>query len=304
MEDISRRDFMSRSVRAAIGLAALTAVPDWGLAQATPQPLVVVRNGAPGAMARKAVEALGGMGQFVKKGQSVLVKPNIGWDRVPQQAATTNPDVVAEVVKMCLESGASRVRVLDRTCNEPRRCYLRSGIEAAAKSAGAEVRYIVDSRFKDVAIPNGELIKSWPFYLDALESDVCINVPIAKHHSMSRVTLGFKNLMGLMGGDRGELHNKFMTKIVDLNMAVKPSLTIIDAYRVLMRNGPTGGNLADVSEMKTVMASTDRVAIDAFALKLFGVQPREAEFITIAAGRGMGIADLARVKITELNMAV
>ncbi len=298
MQDIDRRDFLRKSLVAG---AVLTTCPTWLDAALPDSDLVVARNGAPAEMVRQAVAALGGMSQFVKKGDSVLLKPNIGWDRLPEQAANTNPEAVAEVVKLCLEAGAGKVRVLDRTCNEPRRCYMRSGIEAAAKAAGAEVRHIVESRFQDVAIPDGELIKSWPVYRDAIESDVIINIPIAKDHNISRVTLGFKNMMGVLGGDRGALHDKFMTKIVDINLAFKPSLTIIDGYRTLMRNGPTGGNLADVAQKKTIIISADRVAADAFAMQLFDINPAEVEYLRIAERRGLGHLDLKRVKVKEIN---
>ena len=285
-----------------MGVALSTAPVMNKLLLAAPQypDLVVVKNGTPAEMVRKAVEALGGMSRFVKKGQTVLVKPNIGWDRLPEQAANTNPEEVAEVVKMCKEAGAKRVRVLDRTCNQPRRCYKRSGIEKAVKAVGGEVRHVVPSRFKEIRIPGGELLKSWPIYRDALEADVIINIPIAKDHSISRVTLGFKNLMGLLGGDRGALHNHFMTKIVDINLVIKPALTIIDAYRVLVRNGPSGGNLADVEEKRVVIAGTDRVAVDAYAVTLFDINPEDLEYLKIAEKRGLGHIDYTKVNMKEI----
>jgi uncharacterized protein (DUF362 family) len=304
MEKITRRDFIRLGAGAGLALTALPGSPEWlQAAESTPE-LAIARNGAPGLMVRKAVEAIGGMGKFVKKGQTVLLKPNIGWDRLPEQAANTNPEAVAEVVRMCLEAGAGKVRVLDRTCNEPRRCYLRSGIEKAAKEAGAEVRHIVESRFQDLPISGGELLTTWPVYRDAVESDVIINMPIAKHHNISGVTLGFKNLMGLLGGDRGSLHNHFMTKIVDINMAIKPALTIIDAYRIMLRNGPTGGSLADVAEKKIIIASSDRVAVDAWAMGLFNIDPATIEYLRIAEKRGLGRLDLKRVRIQEINLGV
>jgi uncharacterized protein (DUF362 family) len=297
--NMDRRQFLHTSVSAGVLLSAHSLLSD-----ATPSPSVlsVVRNGSAAEMVRRAVEALGGMSSFVKKGQTVLLKPNIGWDRTPEQAANTNPEAVAQVVKMCFEAGAGQVRIVDRTCNEAQRCYTRSGIEKVATAAGAQVRHIVDSRFKDVSIPQGKLVQSWPLYRDVLEADVIINMPIAKHHSISRVTLGFKNMMGMMGGDRGSIHNSFMTKIVDINMAIKPTLTIIDAYRVLMHNGPSGGNLADVVEKKTIVAGSDRVAVDAYAMSMFNVNPLEVEYLKSAHQRGMGELDLKNVKITEINM--
>jgi uncharacterized protein (DUF362 family) len=296
---MDRRQFLHSSVSAGLFLSAHSLLSDTAPSTSV---LSVVRNGSAAEMVRRAVDALGGMSQYVKKGQTVLLKPNIGWDRTPEQAANTNPEAVAEVIKMCFEAGAGQVRVVDRTCNEAQRCYTRSGIEKAATAAGAQVRHIVDSRFKDVSIPQGKLIQNWPLYRDVLEADVIINMPIAKHHTISRVTLGFKNMMGMMGGDRGAIHSNFMTKIVDINTAIKPTLTLIDAYRVLMHNGPSGGNLADVVEKKTILASTDRVAVDAYAMSMFNVNPYEVEYLKLAHQRGMGELDLKNVKITEINM--
>ncbi len=294
---MQRRDFFKY---AGAGLALSTGLLAADSVKATSR-IAVCRNGQPADLVRKAIDSLGGMSQFVKKGQTVLLKPNIGWDRSPEQAANTNPEALAQVIKLCLAAGAKRVRVLDRTCHEARRCYEHSGIEKAAVAAGAQVRHIVDSRFTDVAIPQGELIKSWKFYQDALEADVIINMPIAKDHGISRVTLGFKNIMGLLGGQRGALHNKFMTKIVDINMAIKPALTIIDAWRILVRNGPTGGNLADVVEKQTIIAGADRVAVDAYAMSLFDINPMQVEYLQTASKRGLGELDLKLVHVMEVN---
>jgi len=301
MHSLNRRQFIARTLYAGAAVSAFAAGHSSVLAQSDEE-LIVVKNGSAAAMVRKAVDSLGGMSRFVKKNQTVLVKPNIGWDRVPEQAANTNPDVVAEVVRMCFEAGAKRVRVLDRTCNEARRCYKRSGIEKAAADAGAEVRYIVDSRFENVDIPNGVLLKSWPVYRDALETDVLINIPIAKHHGIARLTLGFKNLMGLLGGNRGQIHQDFMTKIVDIAQIIKPHLTIVDAYRILLQNGPTGGNLLDVAQTKTIIAGTDRVAVDTCAVSLFDITLNELEYLKIAAQRGLGKMDLTKVKKKEILM--
>lgn len=265
--------------------------------------LAVVQNGDPAALIQKAVDMLGGISRFVKKGNVVVVKPNIGWDRVPEQAATTNPEVVAAIVRLCKQAGASKVKVFDKTCNQAKRCYLRSHIEKAAREAGAEVTHIYEQKFQKVNIPNGKDLKFWDFYRDALEADVFINVPIAKHHSMARVTLGLKNIMGVIGENRGKIHNNFDVKIIDLNLIIKPQLTIIDAVRVLMNNGPTGGNLNDVKEMNTVIAGVDRVAVDAYGATLFGLQPAELGFLVEAKNRGLGTMDLNTLKIERVNLS-
>jgi uncharacterized protein (DUF362 family) len=298
---MKRRDFLKSSAGAA---AALTFLPPSTIlyGQSNGPDLVVTQDGTPEMLVRKAVDALGGMSRFVSKGDEVVIKPNISWDRVPPQAATTNPDVVAEVVRMCLEAGAKRVKIFDRTLNEPKRCYKRSGIEEAAKEAGADVQHIYDRRFKMVRFPEGELIKSWELYQDVLEADCIINVPIAKHHSIGGMSLGMKNLMGFLGGNRGKFHRDFNVKIVDLNTQVKPDLTILDAYRMLLRNGPSGGNLADVEEKKMVIAGTDVVSVDSYGATLFNLQPQRVAFLQEAQKRGLGESDLQKLHIQTISL--
>ncbi|MBN1998335.1 DUF362 domain-containing protein [candidate division KSB1 bacterium] len=303
MSELNRRDFIAKTALAGCATASFTTAPVSVNAQDHPQ-LVVAKNSSPAELVKNAVEGLGGMGRFVKRGQSVLIKPNIGWNRIPDQAANTNPEAVAQVVKMCLNAGAKRVRVLDRTCAPAKSCYKNSGIEKLANEAGAEVRHVVESRFQEVKIPNGKLVKSWLFYKDALESDVLINMPIAKHHTISGITLGFKNFLGILGGERGKLHTDFMTKVVDINLAVKPALTIIDAYRILLRNGPSGGNLDDVAIKKTIIAGTDRVAVDAYAATLFDVELSQLEYLKIASEKGLGTLELDKVAIKEIDLSI
>ena len=235
--------------------------------------LAVVTDGDPTSLARTAVELIGGMKRFVSKGDVVVVKPNIGWDRNPEQAANTNPEVVAEVVKMCLEAGAKKVRVFDRTCNSASRCYRNSGIEKAASEAGADVSQVVSAGFSDMKLPEAEVLKEWPLYKPALEADVLINVPIAKNHGLTYLTMGIKNLMGIMGGDRGKVHWNIDDKLADLANFVRPQLTILDAYRTLVKNGPQGGSLKDVRETKTVIAGTQLATVDAYGATLLGIKP-------------------------------
>jgi len=269
---------------------------------APPMDLAVVKNADPATLVRKSIEMLGGIEKFVKKGDVVVVKPNIGWDRVPRQAATTNPEVIAEIVRLCKQAGAKKVQIFDRTCNQARRCYARSQIEKAAKSVGADISYVYPQKFQKVRIPEGKLLKSWEFYRDALKADVFINVPIAKHHSLSRVTLGLKNMMGILGGNRGKIHNHFDVKIVDLNTVIKPQLTILDAVRILLRNGPQGGNLNDVKQLDTIIAGVDPVAVDAYGATLFGLKPAELGFLREAHSRGLGKMDLETLKIEMVNL--
>lgn len=301
MSNINRREFIKKTTK--VGLtASILQNTDISFSK-TKSEISIVKNNSPEQLVRKAIDQLGGMERFVKKGQTVFLKPNMSWDRLPEQAANTNPEAVAQVVKMCLQAGAKKVRIVDKTCNAARRCYKQSKIEDMASAAGAEVRYIVDSRFTSVDIPQGELLKRWSFYKDVLEFDVFINMPIAKHHGVSGVTLGMKNIMGVIGERRGDIHKDFDIKIVDLNTVISPALTIIDAYRVLVRNGPSGGNLDDVEERKTVIAGTDRVAVDAYALTLFNQNPVNIKYLVHAYNRGLGEIDLSKIIVHEFNFS-
>ena len=207
--------------------------------------MTIITGDDPAQLARQALEELGGVRRFIARGDVVLLKPNIGWDRTPEQAANTNPDVVAEIILHCLNAGARRVVVTDVSCNDPRRCFQRSGIAEAAQLAGAEVRLPDPSMFKEVDL-QGEVLRAWPVLDLFLNADKIINIPIAKHHSLTGTTLGMKNWYGMLGGPRHQLHQRIHESLVDLADFVRPTLTVIDSYRILVRNGPTGGNLQDV----------------------------------------------------------
>jgi len=306
MSKIKRRDFIKIAGLSGMAITGFVGTPPLlGKTQpvATSMDLTVVQNGEPAEMVRKTLEMLGGMEKFVKKGNTVLVKPNIGWDRVPEQAATTNPYVVAEIIRLCKKAGAKKVMVFDRTCNQAKRCYARSQIEKMAEAAGADVSHIYKQKFQKVKIADGRKLQSWEFYRDALKADVFINVPIAKHHSLSKVTLGLKNIMGIIGGERGKIHNLFNAKIVDLNTVVKPQLTIIDAVRILMDNGPQGGSLNDVKQMNTIIAGVDPVAVDAYGATLFDLKPEQLGFLKEAADRGLGNMNIDKLKVEKVNLA-
>jgi uncharacterized protein (DUF362 family) len=262
----------------------------------TPAQISVITGPDPAAVVKRSIEAIGGIESFVSKGDVVVVKPNIGWDRTPEQAADTNPAVVATLVELALAAGAKKVKVFDNTCNSAKRCYTNSGIEEAARGAGADVFFIDERKFKKVNL-GGEVLKEWPVYADALEADKIINVPIAKHHTLARITLSMKNFMGLIGGSRNLLHQKIDTNIVDLAAFFKPALTVLDAVRVLTANGPQGGNLADVKQLNTVAASRDQVAIDAFGATLFGMTPDDLPHVREANARGLGVKDLAALAV-------
>jgi len=265
--------------------------------------LVVARNGDPEDMVRKAVEALGGMNRFVKSGDQVIVKPNIcvayhGY----KYAATTNPWVVGAIVKLALEAGAKRVRVLDFPFGgTAERAYAVSGIKDEVNKAGGKMVVMSNVKYVDTSIPKGISINSTRIYDDVLKADVLINVPVAKHHELARLTLGMKNLMGVIY-NRSMMHANLGQRLADLNSRVKSSLVIVDAVRMLMNHGPTGGNLADVKKADTIVASPDVVAADSYAATLFGLSPNDLSYINKAAKMGLGEKNLERLKIEEINV--
>src|SRR5246500_4450234 len=264
--------------------------------------MAIIQGDDPASLVRQAGEELGGMRLFVSRGDVVLVKPNIGWDRTPEQAANTNPDVVAEIVRQCLNAGAKRVVVTDISCNDPRRCFQRSGIAEAAQHAGAEVRLPDPSMFKEVDL-QGEVLRAWPVLDLFLNVDKVINVPIAKHHSLTGTTLGMKNWNGMLGGPRHQLHQRIHESLVDLADFVRPTLTVIDCYRILVRNGPTGGNLQDVLLKKTLVAGTDPVALDAYVAKAYwNLEASSLPYLKMAANRGLGTYEFEKVRMRIKNL--
>ena len=277
---------------------SIAAVPD--------VPDIVSVNGAEYAdVVREAVKLLGGMDQFVRPGNKVVVKPNIGWDRSPEQAANTHPLVVKTLVELALEAGASEVKVFDHTCNEKRRCYKNSGIADAVKSLKqkkARYEYIDDRKFVPVDITDGISLTRWDIYKDALTADCYINVPVAKHHGLSSLTLGLKNSMGVIGGYRGRLHQNIGQNLADLATVIRPQLTVIDATRMLMKNGPQGGRISDVKQMDTVIASRDPVAADALATTMFGLAPEDIASTVAAHSMGLGQMDLDKMNLIKRSL--
>lgn len=264
--------------------------------------MVVVRRGQPEDMVRKALAAMGGMERFVPKGARVIVKPNICVAyHTYEYAATTNPWVVGALVKMAYEAGASSVQVMDFPFGgTAEQAYAKSGIDEQVRAAGGEMVSMPGFKYSSVDIPQGLSLKSTEAFKDALEADVLIDVPIAKHHGSTRLTLGMKNLMGLIL-DRGSIHNNLGQRIADLTTLFHPALTVVDAVRVLMDNGPTGGNLNDVMQLDTLIVSPDIVAADSYATTLFGLQPNDISFIRAASAMGLGISDLGNLRIEEID---
>ncbi|UCD57948.1 MAG: DUF362 domain-containing protein [Candidatus Hydrogenedentota bacterium] len=265
--------------------------------------LIVVRGEDPKEMVRATVEALGGIDKLVRADDIVVVKPNMAWDRLPEQAATTNPDVVGTIVELCFKAGAKKVNVFDRTCNDARRSYDTSGIAKVAEAAGASVSYVLERKFRTIAIPQGLSMKEWSVYEDAARADVLINVPIAKHHGTSRLTLGLKNMMGVAGGNRGAWHPEIHQRLADFATVTAVDLTIVDAYRILTNRGPASGTAADVRKEGMLVAGIDPVAVDGFCTTMFGLEPHEVGFVQRAFNLGLGEMDLSKTNQQRIELA-
>jgi len=265
--------------------------------------IVVARNGDPETLVRRAIAALGGMEKFVPQGASVIVKPNICVAyHTYEYAATTNPWVVGTLVKMALEAGARSVKVMDYPFGgSAAEAYVISGIQEQVQAAGGEMVAMSGFKYVSAQIPAGKWLKLTEVFDEILNTDVLIDVPIAKQHGSSRLTLGMKNMMGLVR-NRSTLHGNLGQAIADLNTLIKPRLTVVDAVRILMANGPTGGNLDDVKQLDTVVASADVVAADSYATSFFGMQPDDIQYIKFGAAMGLGRSDLSNMKIEEFSV--
>jgi uncharacterized protein (DUF362 family) len=306
---ITRRQFIK-------GAAATTALPLFSstlpfygsLAHAAGEAdLIIAKNGSPSQLLQAAMAPLGGMGRFVKKGQRVVIKANIAWARKPEEACTNNPDLFSALIKMCYEAGAKRVAVWDHTCDNYQFTFSRSGLKEAGQKAGADV-FSGHGRnvYKQVEIPKAKKLKTAEVLHDVLESDVFINFPIPKHHYATELTLGMKNLIGIVW-DMEQLHKIDLHQcIADINTLRKPDLVVMDAIRILTTNGPKGpGKTEDPGE---VIASTDIVAADAYAATLFKhpktgkpFKPAEIKFVKNAYELGLGEIDLSKVRVKKVS---
>lgn len=315
MPQYSRRDFLVRS--AVAGAAALQAEQLLAAETAAGKPvdLSIARWKGPEItdptdarlpeiatrLTNQALAGLGGMARFVKKGDTVWIKPNIAWKSRPEQSGNTNPQVVAALVKMCFDAGAKTVKVGDHSCHAAADSYEQSGIVAAVKPLGAEVVYLDKERFKEVDI-RGKRLKKILLYPDILECDLVINVPVAKHHPITNATLCMKNYMGVMD-NRQPLHQDMAVCLSDLARFMKPKLCVLDAVRTLKDNGPIGGNLEDVVVKTTVAAGTDIVALDALGLELLDIDPdslkKAKAIVQYAAEVGLGKADYRSLALAE-----
>ncbi|ASV73035.1 Iron-sulfur cluster-binding protein [Thermogutta terrifontis] len=252
-------------------------------------------------LTEQAVAALGGMSRFVKRGDVVWIKPNIGWDRTPELGANTNPDVVATLVRLCLDAGAKVVKVGDNPCDLPQKAYASSGIADAARKAGAQVVFLDRDRFREMDI-KGERVKTIPVYPEIVESDVVINVPIAKHHVLATATLCMKNYMGVIE-NRRVFHQDIPTCLADITRFMRPSLCLLDCTRVMLAHGPKGGNIEDVAVRLTLAAGTDIVALDAFGAEMLGRKPSDIGSIVKGHQVGLGTMDYRSLQPKEITLS-
>jgi uncharacterized protein (DUF362 family) len=258
--------------------------------------LSLVKGDSPSQITRKAIDLLGGMNRFISKGDIVMIKPNIAFDRKPRFAACTNPDVVRALVELCFESGAKEVKVMDNPVHPPKQTYTSSGIAEAVEKAGGQVLYPDSDRAKSISI-NGKQIKTAKIFTDIIEADKLINVPILKTHPFTRLTMGMKNWLGAIWGNREIYHQNVNQNIVDLAAFFKPTLTVLDAFRIMVKNGPDGGSLSDVALNNTVVAGKDPVAVDAMGATICKYKPKGLSFLKLANKLGHGEIDLNKVKV-------
>lgn len=313
MDYMDRRQFIKRSSQAAIGCifagsakwlgaaapSGSRRVLDFTVPPSSTLPQIAIAKGdSPREMVRRAIEAIGGMGRFISKGDRVVLKPNASWDRSPEQGADTNPEIAAILTELALKAGARWVIAIDHTIGEPGRCFARSGIGPAVVKAGGSIRHQDDRAFRDVEV--GGVVGKWPVMTALLEADKLINVPVVKQHSLSALTAGMKNLYGIIGGKRSALHPKIDESIVALAGFARPTLVVIDAFSVMVKNGPSGGSPGDLIHPRVVAAGTDQVALDAFAATLLGVNPSSVGHVSLAHRNGLGEMDYKKLRVKEV----
>ncbi|HIQ22009.1 MAG TPA: DUF362 domain-containing protein [Planctomycetes bacterium] len=313
MSKQSRRQFLAHS--AVLGASALAVEPLWALVPVKRPAMTIARWAGSGQLSgsrvdqvatrltEKAIEGLGGLGRFVRRGDVVWIKPNMAWDRTPELAANTNPAVVATLVRLCFEAGAKTVKVGDNPCDIAQKSYGSSGIAAAVQPLGAKVVYLDRRRFRMTNI-GGQRVKSVPLYPEVLDCDVLINVPVAKHHRLAGLTMCMKNYMGVME-NRRVFHQAIPECLTDLTRFMKPrtALSVLDCVRVLNDHGPKGGNPEDVLLKTTVAAGVDPVALDAFGAELMGRKPEQIGSIVKGDQAGLGTMDYRSLGPKEIAVS-
>ena len=295
---MKRREFIKTSTIAAT-TTCISGIPVFSSGGV--DPVAKVTGESPYDITKKGIELIGGMKKFISRQDIVMIKPNIGWNRKVEHAANTNPEVLRAVIEMVFEAGAKKVIVMDNSCHKSEDTYRRSGIKEAVEKSGAEIRFSDENRLVVYSF-NGEKLKKWPVFKDHLEVDKFINVPILKHHSSAGLTIGMKNLYGIIGGRRGKLHRNMGENIADLANGFKTDLTIVDAYRILKKNGPVGGRLSDVELKKTIICSKNIFEADVVAVDLFGKSIDEIDFIGAGFRRGMGQKDIGKINLKTIKI--
>lgn len=311
-ENMSRREFIARSAKAGFSIAAAAALgaffydpkgptgrdeanivrlSNYAIRDLNPR-MAIVSGADRFQTVRRGVKAVGGMETFVKKGDTVLIKVNAAFASPPSLCATTHPDVVRETVKMCLEAGASEVRVTDNPINDPASCFRLSGIQAATEESGGKLYFPKEGYFRETTVKGGSLITRWPLLYEPFKGvDKLIGITPVKDHHRSGASMTLKNWYGLLGGRRNIFHQDIHNIIKELGMMATPSLVILDGTQTMMTNGPTGGSLSDLKETNVMIVSTDPVAADAFGATLLEKTPSDLPFILKAADKDVGTAD-------------
>jgi uncharacterized protein (DUF362 family) len=316
---MNRREFLkkvgrSAALTAAIGETGLlnvgcrpgghrkaAAKPDFPVSGDPKLPkIILARNENHAQALSSALDGIGGIARFIKKGEKVLIKPNAAWDRVPEQGVNTNPILVGEMVRRCRLAGASDIIVTDYGGRDAHRIFSRSGIEAAVEQNGGRIIFLDEGHFLEDNL-NGKFITNWPVLKNIFEVDRLINMPIAKHHGLALGTAAMKNFFGIIGGARDNLHVQLDQAIVDLAAYFNPTLTVIDATRVLMRHGPGGGSLGDVKACDSVICATDQVAADSRASEFLGWSGPEVSHIVLAGRQGLGEIDYRKAGYKEIT---
>jgi uncharacterized protein (DUF362 family) len=263
--------------------------------------LGVARGNQYDQMLRMAVDAIGGIHHFIRKGDVVLIKPNVAFDRSPKLGATTNPEVLAALIRLVREAGAGEVRVADNPIESPENCFQKSGIAGVSRQLGARVFLPSPSSFEMLEVPGAKLIERWPFFWQPFRGvDKVIGVAPVKDHNLCHASMCTKNWYGLLGGRRNQFHQDIHNIVADLALMMKPTFVVLDASRILMKNGPTGGDLSDVVNGQTLVAATDQLAADAFGYsQLLGRTGELPQYLLNAQERGLGTVDWRNVKWKE-----
>jgi len=265
--------------------------------------IIAVKGGGQASRLDRALQEIGGIGAFVRKGQTVVIKPNIGWSQEPDIAANTNPELVKRLVEQCIQAGAKKVWVFDHSCDNGPASYKTSLIESYAKDGGATVvPGDSSSSYQEVAIPGAVTLKKTKVHELILEADVFINVPVLKDHSGAGMTCAMKNLMGIVW-DRGAFHAQGLDQcIADCCLFRRPVLNIVDAGKIMLSGGPRGHAGSQYNEQQMLILSTDIVAIDAVSARALGKTPEDFGYIARGQERGLGASDLEKLDIRRLTV--